>query len=143
MVRSDTRPMLLAASLNPADLRRDFGQAPGLAGSGSGFRKSLPHSSHKGHGAGLMAPPWHNTLCLLGMEGLGAQTDGGTVEDVQFWQEILPWPWCCGARQGNALSQGATWAALSIGLGIVVSMGSTWGHLCTKHPALCPGFLEQ
>lgn len=108
MVRSDTRPMLLAASLNPADLRRDFGQAPGLAGSGSGFRKSLPHSSHKGHGAGLMAPPWHNTLCLLGMEGLGAQTDGGTVEDVQFWQEILPWPWCCGARQGNALSQGAT-----------------------------------
>lgn len=62
---------------------------------------------------------------------------------MQFWQEILPWPRCCGARQGNALSQGAIWAALSIGSGIMVGMGSAWCHSCTKHPALFPGFPQQ
>lgn len=71
MVRSDS-PTLLAVSVNPADPGRDFGQGSALAGCVEGFSTSLPSSSHKGHRAGLMALPWHNTLCLLGTDGLGA-----------------------------------------------------------------------
>lgn len=135
MVRSD-RPTLLAVSVNPEGPGRDFGQGSAPAGCVEGFSTSLLSSSHKGRGAGLMAPPWHNTLCLLGTDG---------CRDKRM----------CSAGRKSCPGHGAVvpgrampcprvpWAVLSIAPGTVVGMGSTWGHLRTEHPALCPGLLEQ
>lgn len=68
-MRSDS-PTLLAVSVNAVDLGRDFGQGSALAG--------CVGISRSGRGAGLIAPPQHNIMCLLGTDGLGAQTDAGT-----------------------------------------------------------------
>lgn len=69
-MRSDS-PTLLAVSVNAVDLGRDFGQGSALAG-------CVEEISRSGHGAGLIAPPQHNIMFLLGTDGLGAQTDAGT-----------------------------------------------------------------